>query len=48
MKKAVTLVLEEAELVELARILLDDDAEGALLFLKVHLKEKAKQLLEGG
>lgn len=48
MKKAVTLVLEEADAVELARILLDDDAEAALAFLKVHLKDKVRELLEGG
>lgn len=48
MKKAVTLVLDESEAVELARILLDDDAEAALAFLKVHLKDKVRQLLEGG
>jgi len=33
-KKALSLVLEEAEVIELMRILLDDDAEGALAFLK--------------
>jgi hypothetical protein len=48
MKKAMTLVLEDTEVVELARILLDDDAEAALVFLKAHFKEKARDLLEGG
>ena len=47
-KKAVTLVLEESEAVELARILLDDDTEAALAFLKLHLKDKVRELLEGG
>jgi hypothetical protein len=42
------LVLEEAEVIELMRILLDDDAEGALAFLKMHFKGKARELLEGG
>lgn len=48
MKKAVNLVLEEAEIVELIRILIDDDAEEALAFLKTHFKGKARDLLEGG
>jgi hypothetical protein len=45
---AITLVLEDVELLELTRILMDDDAEAALDFLKRHLKGKAKELLEGG
>jgi len=48
MKKTLNLVLEEADLIELIRILLDDDADGALAFLKMHLKGKARDLLEGG
>lgn len=48
MKKAMNLVLEEEEIIELMRILMDDDAEGALAWLKVHLKGKARELLEGG
>jgi hypothetical protein len=48
MKKAVNLVLEEEEILELIRILMDDDAEGALVFLKKHFKGKARDLLEGG
>jgi len=47
-KKALSIVLEDADLIELARILMDDDAEGALAFLKRHFKGKAKELLEGG
>jgi len=47
-KKALQMIIDEAELIELARILMDDDAEGALAFLKRHLKGKAKDLLEGG
>jgi len=47
-KKALHLILEDADLIELARILMDDDAEGALAFLKRHMKGKAKELLEGG
>ncbi len=48
MKKALSLVLEDDDLIELLRILLDDDAEGALVFLKTHFKGKARDLLEGG
>jgi len=46
--KALSVILEKAELIELARILMDDDAEAALAFLKRHFKGKAKELLEGG
>jgi hypothetical protein len=46
--KALSAILEEAELIELTRILMDDDAEGALAFLRRHFKGKAKELLEGG
>jgi len=48
MKKAMSLVLEDKDLLELMRVLMDDDAEGALAFLKTHLKGKARDLLEGG
>ena len=48
MKKGLTLTLEEAELIELCRVLIDKDAEGALEFLQSHLKGKARDLLEGG
>ena len=47
-KKVLHLILEDADLIELARILMDDDAVGALAFLRRHLKGKAKDLLEGG
>jgi hypothetical protein len=48
MKKGLTLVLADAELIELCRILLDRDADAALAFLQQHLKGKARDLLEGG
>jgi hypothetical protein len=48
MKKAISLVVEDDDLIELIRILLDDDADGALAFLKIHIKGKARDLLEGG
>jgi hypothetical protein len=48
MKKAVNLVLEDKELIELIRILMDDDAEAALIFLRQHFMGKTRGLLEGG
>ncbi|HLE50724.1 MAG TPA: hypothetical protein VI755_01585 [Anaerolineales bacterium] len=48
MKKAINLVLEEKDILELIQILLDEDAQGALAFLKTHFKGKARDLLEGG
>jgi hypothetical protein len=48
MKKGINLVLEDAQIVELMRILMDEDAEDALIFLKAHFKGKARELLEGG
>lgn len=47
-KKALNLILEEEDLIELIRILLDEDATSALAFLKVHFGSKARNLLEGG
>ena len=48
MKKAIQLVLAEGDLIELPRILMDDDAEGALAFLKTHFKGRARGALKGG
>lgn len=48
MTKATTLVLEEAEVLELLRIIDDDDGAAALDFLRQHLQAKAHQMLEGG
>jgi hypothetical protein len=48
MKKGITLLLEDEQIVELIRILIDNDAEDALAFLKTHFKGKARELLEGG
>ncbi len=48
MKKSLTLILEESEIIELRRILIDEDPEGALAFLNQHVKGKARDLLEGG
>jgi hypothetical protein len=48
MKKCINLVLEDQQIVDLIRILIDNDAEDALVFLKTHFKGKARELLEGG
>ena len=48
MKKSITLILEDTDCIELLRILLDEDAEGALAFIQGHFKGKARELLEGG
>ena len=48
MKKSLSIILEDQDLLELMRILMDDDAEGALAFMKKHFKGKARDLLEGG
>jgi hypothetical protein len=48
MKKAIQICLEDEDLIELLRIFIDDDADGALVFLKEHFKGKARDLLEGG
>jgi hypothetical protein len=48
MKKGLNLVLEDEDIIELMRILMDDDEIAALAFLKIHFKGKARDLLEGG
>ncbi len=48
MKKSIHLILEDKDLLQLMGILIDDDTEGALEFLKKHFKGKARELLEGG
>lgn len=47
MKKSITLTLSDEELIELQRILLDDDREHALRFLKSHLDKKVKAAISG-
>ena len=48
MKKTLNVALDDADIIELMRILMDDDPQGALDFLKKHFKGKARDLLEGG
>jgi hypothetical protein len=48
MKKALALTLEDTDCIELIRILLDEDEQAALAFMKQHFKGKARELLEGG
>ncbi len=47
-KKGIQLAIDDQELIELMRIMMDDDAEAALVFLKTHFKSKVRDLLEGG
>ena len=48
MKKTLVLSLADEELLELCRILLDQDQEEALRFLEKHLKGKVREAREGG
>ncbi len=47
MKKMLTIPLEDEDIIELYRILMDKDAEGALEFLRTHVKSQTRDLLEG-
>ena len=50
MKTGLNLTLssvEDTDLIELCRILMDRDADAALTFLQQHLKGRARDLLEG-
>jgi len=47
MSEVMNLILDEADILELERILLDDDAEAALVWLKAHLAGKPSHVLEG-
>ena len=46
MKKSITLALSDEELIELQKIILDEDKEEALRFLQRHLKDEARATLE--
>jgi hypothetical protein len=48
MKKGINIILSDEQIVDLIRILIDNDAEDALAFVKTHFKGKARELLEGG
>lgn len=45
--KAINLILEDEEILELLRIQLDDDAEAALAWLKKHFRGVGREQLEG-
>ena len=47
MKRTIILALTDEELLEVQRILLDEDRENALRFLKKHFADKVKGRLEG-
>jgi hypothetical protein len=48
MKKSILLALDDEEILDLIRIVSDNDAEGGLAFLKEHFKGKTHELLESG
>ena len=47
MKKSIILTLTDEELIELVRIIVDEDGEAALRFLKRQVGDKARRVLEG-
>jgi hypothetical protein len=47
MKKSISLTLTDEEIMELQRILLDEDREEALRFLKKHLNKKVQEVISG-
>ena len=47
MKKSITLTMSDEELMELQRILLDEDREEALRFLKTHLEKQVQATISG-
>jgi hypothetical protein len=46
-KKLLTIPLEDEDIIELYRIMLDGDPDGALAFSQTHVKSKVRDLLEG-
>jgi len=48
MKRALVVPLSDEELLDLCRIILDEDEEGALRFVVEHLRKPMHQALEGG
>jgi len=47
MKKSITLTLSDEELMELQRILLDEDREETMRFLKKYLDKKVRETISG-
>ena len=47
MKKSITLTLSDEELIELQRILLDEEKEASFRFLKAHLDKQVKATISG-
>lgn len=46
MNKAINLILDDEEIIELLRIQLDDDAEAALDWLKTHFRGVGREQFE--
>ena len=47
MKKSIILSLSDEEMIELERIMLDNDSESALKALKTHLEREVKSSISG-
>ena len=47
MKRSISLTLSDEEFMELQRILLDEDSEAALRFLKTYLDKQVKAISSG-
>jgi len=48
MLKSLVIVLSDRELLDLYRVIIDRDGDGALAFLDQHVRKKLHQALEGG
>lgn len=48
MRKTLVVPLSDEELLDLCRIILDEDEEGALCFVVEHLRKPVHRALEGG
>ena len=47
MKNSIIMTLSDQELIELQRILLDDDMKAALRFLKNHIEKRVSEVISG-
>lgn len=48
MQKSLVIVLSDRELLDLYRVIIDRDGDGALAFLDQHVRKRVHQALEGG
>lgn len=47
MREALNLILDDEDVLELMRILLDDDEQAAVAWLRAHLEGRAREIIEG-